>query len=409
MKSYKNNLAILAGNALDHYDTHIYVLLTPFIAQSIFPNESSIMGLIKANGIGLVGIFTRPLGAILFGKLASIIGPLNALRYSLIGIALSTFTIGILPNYDQIGILAPILLLILRTAQGIFASGEGAIAGFYLISANKNRRSFFSSLYGLSTLLGMLLATGAAYIISLSDKPELYWRWGFILGFFTSIVAYYIRQNNEEPAKIQKPENNNIITSIKQHYNIILRIFILCGFSYLTYPMAFTIPNTLWPAVNITPISQSLKIYSYLVIFDGIVIIAAGYYLKFVKIEKFMPFCVIMLMILESSMFMLMNSASFIEINILRLLIIAFGVSFSIALKIWVVKIIDRYEHEKYLINSIGGAFGIEILGRPFLPYCLYIFHHYGNFHLCIVYTVLIGLAAIFALSYADDNTTKNI
>src|SRR6476619_7062704 len=107
----KNNITILLGNALDHYDTHIYSLLAPFIASVFFAQRDNLTNQMWAFSIASVGIITRPLGAIIFGRLALLLGPLKALRYSLVGVAFATFLIGILPSYQQVGALAPIMLL----------------------------------------------------------------------------------------------------------------------------------------------------------------------------------------------------------------------------------------------------------------------------------------------------------
>lgn len=399
MKDYKNNLAVLAGNILDHYDTHIYVLLAPFIAQSFFANDSVLSGIIKTHGIGLIGIISRPFGAIFFGYLATSLGPLRALRYSLVGVAVSTFLIGLLPGFADIGNLAPLLLLFLRMLQGVFAAGEGAIAGFYLISTNKNNRSFFSTAYGLSTLLGIFLASKVAHLISLSQKPELYWRLGFLLGFVTSLSAVYIRQIRYQFNTVVKVKPLYIMSFCLANKGIIGRIMLLCGFSYLSYPLAFTMPNSLWPAISDIQISTALETYTLLVIFDGMVTVLAGYLLKFVKVEKFIPICAVILMFFEILLLVLITNASFAQINCLRLCVITFGVVFSLALKIWIANITDDYGNEKYLLNSVGGSIGMELLGRSFLPCSLYIFYNFSNFNLCICYVGLLGFSAIYAIT----------
>jgi MFS family permease len=398
MKKTKNSPMILIGNLLDHYDTHIYVLLTPYIAQIFFANDSILLGIIKAHGIALSGIIARPLGAVLFGRLADLIGPLKALRYSLIGVSISTFLIGLLPSYDQIGYMAPVLLLTLRTLQSIFASGEGAIAGLYLISNNPNNKSFFSSIYALSTLLGMLLASSICELISVSPDPLLYWRIAFILGFATSLVGLYIRGYNYKPTDVITEEKMNFIAVVKGNKSKIVRIAIICGFSYLTYPIALHLPNSLLPISKEISMSEILRLNTYLTIFDGTMIVLAGYIVKFISIERFMIACGILLALCECALFWIIPTASIDQITLMRVLVMAAGVPFSIAAKIWVANITDSCAKERYLISAIGGSVGMGILGRTLIVWSLSIYNMSGNFMLPILYVAILCACSIYSI-----------
>lgn len=404
MQKRKYNLAILIGNLLDHYDTHIYTLLAPFIASVFFCDDLPLISQIKAYGIASIGLITRPLGAALFGRFASIVGPLKALKYSLIGVACSTFIIGLLPNYQQIGCLAPILLLIMRAMQSIFASGEGAIAGLYLISTNPQRRSFFSSVYGLSTLFGMLIASLVAEKISKSSDPMLYWRVGFFLGFATSIVGILIRASRYKFDRVIKEHNFSSMSIIKSSKAKILRIGILNGFSYISYPISFTIINTILPITKKISISQALELNTYLIILDGCVIPIAGWILKDIKVEKFMTCCAYCLIFCASLLLWLIPTSSVNEITLMRILVVTAGVPFSIALKIWTANVTDSCGAEKYLINALGGGIGMELLGRSTAVGALFIFQHFGSFLPYIAYVITLGASAIYCLKSYPKN-----
>jgi MFS family permease len=408
MQKFKNDLAILIGNVLDHYDTHIYTLLAPYIAEVFFASDSPLISQIKAYGVVSIGLITRPLGAALFGRFASIIGPLKALRYSLMGVALSTFVIGLLPSYGQVGWISPILLIIFRALQSIFASGEGAIAGLYLVSSNPKRRNFFSSIYGMSTLFGLLLASKMAKLISQSSDPLIYWRVGFIFGFLTSIVGIYIRSLNYKTAHITLSSKVDAWTIIKTNKEKILRIGILNGFSYISYPVSFTIINAFLPLTKNVSIAEALTLNMYLVIFDGILIPISGYILKFVNISKFMVTCAIFLSFFLGLVLWILPTASVEEITFARVLLIMAGIPFSIALKIWVADVMDLCGEEKYLICALGGGLGMELLGRNITVLSLFLFNIFGNFILCIVYIFVLGLLAIYSIcSY--PKTAKNL
>jgi MFS family permease len=398
MQKSKNNLAILIGNVLDHYDTHIYTLLAPYIAQVFFPNDLPIMGQIKTYGIASIGLITRPLGAALFGRFASKIGPLKALRYSLIGVALSTFLIGLLPSYNQIGYLAPILLVLLRALQSIFASGENAIAGLYIVSTNPKRRSFFSSIYGFSTQVGIFIASKVTELISDTSDPTFYWRVGFILGFFTSIMGIYIRSSKYKSNNVILKTRSNIWDLIRINKEKILKIGIIYGFSYLSYSISFTIITSFLPLAKTISVTDALKLNTYLIIIDGMIVPIAGYLINFVNVEKFMISCSFFLVLFSCILLWILPTANLADLFLVRILLIIIGVSLSIALKIWVANITDSYGEEKYLINALGGGLGMEILGRSITFWYLIMFTRYGNFIPCIIYVILLGIAAIYSI-----------
>lgn len=410
MKKPKNNLTILIGHFLDHYDTHIYILLTPYIAQIFFADDLVLISLIKAHGIALIGLITRPIGGALFGRVADLIGPLKALRYSLVGVSVSTFLIGFLPGYDKIGYLAPILLLILRALQSIFSSGEGAIAGLYLISSNPGNKGFFSSIYALSTLLGMLFASGVCELISISSDPLFYWRVGFMLGFATSLVGLYIRGYHYQVTKITNVADKKLTTIIKLNKGKILRIALIYGFSYITYPLAFAITNSILPITKGISIAETFRLNTYLTIFDGLMIVVSGYILKFINLERLMIICSILLAFLASVLFWIIPAASVKEIMLMRILVIAVGIPFSIAVKVWITNATESCRKERYLISAIGGSIGMEVLGRSLIVWSLSFYNAYGNFILPIVYVIFLCPCAIYCIySYPRVISVNNI
>jgi MFS family permease len=404
-KVIKNNAAILVGNFLDHYDLYIYTLLAPYIAKLFFNSSCEVVSLMKAYMVAHIGVIARPLGAIFFGRLASIVGPLCALQYSLIGVAAATCAIGLLPTYQDIGVMAPLLLVILRGLQSMFASGEGAVAGLYLVSNNPGRRSLFSSIYSLSTLLGMLLASKVSQLISQSSDPLVYWRLGFVFGFSASLVGIYIRAKRYKSSNVVMLKKQSDFSILFKNKVKLLKIAILCSFSYISYPICFVITNAVLPLIQDISIASVIDISTYLIIFDGLIICAAGYLLSKVDLQRFMVLCAVTLALLECCLLFVLPSASCQVITILRVLLIIVGVPFAVALKIWLANITDCCGEEKYLFTAVGLGFGVEILGRSIVVWSLYIFSLYANFSLAIAYVVLLAVCAIYSLvSYNQEN-----
>jgi MFS family permease len=394
----KNNIAILIGNVLDHYDVYIYTLLAPYIAKLFFVSDSHIISLVKAYTIAHVGLISRPLGAIIFGKIASTIGPLKALKYALVGVSISTLLIGFLPTYSQIGYFAPILLSVLRAMQSIFASGEGAIAGLYLVSNNPKKRSFFSSVYALATLLGMLIASKMCEIITTDLDPLVYWRVAFIFGFATSIAGMYIRSAQYQSRQIVQPKKHNFLTTLKNHKEKILKICILSGFSYISYPVCFVIMTSFLPFIKDISSAEMMRINSNLLIFDGLVIIASGYFLRFVNLKIFMIVCATILLFCEILLLWMATFASIEHITLIRMLLIAVGVPFVSAFRIWLANVMDVFGNEKYLISSTGVVTGVEMIGKSITILSIYTFHLYGNFICSMLYILVVFIGAIYSI-----------
>src|SRR5690242_6766707 len=111
------------GTILEYYDYALYGFYASQLATAFFPNTDPTVALLQTYGVFLVGSFAKPLGAIIFGTLGDRYGRAMALKMSMIGMALPTLCIGLLPEYSTVGWWAPFLLLMCRMIQGIFVSG----------------------------------------------------------------------------------------------------------------------------------------------------------------------------------------------------------------------------------------------------------------------------------------------
>lgn len=114
----KSVLAGIIGNVMEWYDFALYGFMATIIARLFFPNESQVASLIATYGIFAAGFIMRPVGAVFFGRLGDKIGRSRTMLISVIMMVIPTFCLGLLPTYEKIGILAPILLIIIRLIQG---------------------------------------------------------------------------------------------------------------------------------------------------------------------------------------------------------------------------------------------------------------------------------------------------
>ncbi|RYE06577.1 MAG: MFS transporter [Rickettsiaceae bacterium] len=191
----------MIGNALEWYDYALYAQFSSIIAQHFFP--SSEYKDIWANAVFAVGFIARPVGGIILGNIGDKFGRRVALVLGILCMAVPTAGIGLLPSYQTIGILAPIMLVIIRLIQGFSLGGEfsGCIA--YIVEhASMTKRGIAGSTSFISMCLGMLMGLGTAkgftYYMPHEDLISWGWRLPFIFGLFIGAIGLYIRKHLSE-------------------------------------------------------------------------------------------------------------------------------------------------------------------------------------------------------------------
>src|SRR5262245_52493068 len=197
------------GNVLEWYDFALFGFLAPVIAPLFFPSESRIASLLDTYGVFALGFFMRPLGGVLFGHIGDRIGRKQALLWSVLLMAVPTTLIGVLPTHAQVGLLAPLLLTLIRILQGLSVGGEfiGSMS-FLGEHASPRQRGFIGSWCTFSAGLGNLLGCGVAALVTAMLPPDELHRWGWRLPFFASVVVgvvgLWLRQGIEESPSFQQ-------------------------------------------------------------------------------------------------------------------------------------------------------------------------------------------------------------
>ena len=191
------------GTFLEWYDFLTFATLAVAFAPLFFPSSDPVTGLLASLATFGAGMIVRPLGAAFFGSLGDRIGrrPVFLITISLMGGA--TFAVGFLPTYEQIGILAPILLVSLRLLQGLSAGGEIGGSAVYLTEhAGDSDRGFKTSVLQLMGPLGMLVSTLQLLLLNQFLDPASFKEWGWRVPFWFSIVlllvALKVRMTLEE-------------------------------------------------------------------------------------------------------------------------------------------------------------------------------------------------------------------
>ena len=186
-------LAACFGTFLEWYDFLTFASLATYFSVLFFPPEDAVAALLASLATFGVGMVVRPLGSALFGSLADKYGrrPIFIATISLMGV--TTFLVGLLPTYAQIGMLAPALLLLLRLLQGFAVGGEiGGVAVYLTEHAPSGRRGFYTSVLQLMGPLGILVSTLQVVLLQAFLEPAEFSAWGWRVPFLFSALLLFI-------------------------------------------------------------------------------------------------------------------------------------------------------------------------------------------------------------------------
>lgn len=389
----------LIANCASHYDAILYSMMAPFLAEIFFRNDQ-ISGLLKIYSIPIITIFISPIGTIIFGKLAIKIGAPKTLVISLFGVTFCTLLMGFLPTHAQVGIFAPILLMLVRAMQSIFLAGESSISSLFLV-ASSEKKSLTSSIYSSSSMIGVVLASIMAYFVSISSDPKIYWRYAFFLSLVTGIInlilRYYINRDiytSEAYKKIDlaKPEKINW----RKNYRVMLKIIIVNGANYLNFVIPFVIFNSLVPLFTQFKMAEMLKMNSILLVLDVILLPVFGLIGNKIGAKRLMIISSLAMTLFIVPLFYLLPFASLLGVALIRIAIVIMGIGFSAPSYVWFYSLYK--DNNRYLITGISYVIGAQLLNRTAAPICFALFNQYNSPIAPAIYIAFVSFTAMITL-----------
>ncbi len=192
------------GTLIEWYDFYLYGVLAVFFSKHFFPPSlDPNIAFIASLAVFWTGFLVRPFGAVVFGHLGDLIGRKFTFMLTLLLMGASTFVVGLLPGFDAIGALAPILLVAMRVLQGLALGGEyGGAATYIAEHAPDNRRGFFTSWIQTTATMGIVLALFVILMCRLGFGDQTFGDWGWRVPFLISaalvLLSIYIRLKLEE-------------------------------------------------------------------------------------------------------------------------------------------------------------------------------------------------------------------
>lgn len=247
------------GWSLDGYDIVLMLLVVPIISQLFFPSNNPIFSMIATFASYTVTLIMRPLGSVIFGIYGDKFGRKKSMIITILGFSIATFSVGLLPTYTTVGVLAPIFLICIRLIQGIFAGGEwGSGAVLTMETVPKHKRGVLSGFLQSGFSFGFLLAAISFQITTIVFPGQMFeeigWRILFFTGMIPGFVALFVRFNMDESPlwiaknkekKLEKKPLRNIVFGKIYRREFLLCAAIMTGLVYMYHGSISILPTYL--------------------------------------------------------------------------------------------------------------------------------------------------------------------
>lgn len=243
VKQHKLIMANLIGTMLEIYDMSIYSYFATMIGANFFPSNSKKVALINTLAVFMVSFIVRPIGSVFFGHIGDTLGRKKTLMLTIFLMSLATAGIGLLPNASQIGVAAPILLIVFRIIQGLSFSGEyvGSLL-FLMEQAPPNKKGFIASWATCGGNLGLLSASLLCWLVTHLCNPEQLAAWGwripFVLASLGGILCLYLRYEVVETfafAEIKREKPPLVEVFLHQKKQLFLLLCLTCFYMIVCY------------------------------------------------------------------------------------------------------------------------------------------------------------------------------
>ncbi|RST63193.1 MFS transporter [Candidatus Aquarickettsia rohweri] len=412
--SHKIALTSVLGNLIEYFGFTLFAIFAKQIGQSFFPKLDSFTQLISVFIIFGTGFLSRPIGAVFFGHFGDKIGRKKSLSYTILGMSIITFLIAITPDYESIGILAPILLLFLRLSQGFFVGGEGPGAALYMLEHSKTTNHGFSGGIIIASIVsGSFLAVIIGILIdSLQINNSFSWRIPFFVSSILGLIGLYLRFSLPETQDFINAKKEKKILKlpiVKVFQNYWKEMILIASLGGITTSLSYIIMAFLTPylekQLNIEHI-KALK-YSSISIFSFIIsLIILGKVSNKFNPRKFIIFFSYLSILLTIPAFIAINSDNSI-LFMLGLLIFPFlggglcAPAYPYAIKIFNTEV-------RYSGVGLSYTIGIAIFGGFSPVICSYLIKTTELYYSPAFYIIFLALIYLFFEKIIGSRTKLN-
>lgn len=360
--------AAMAGNALEFYDFTIYAFFAAQIGAVFFPSENPINSTLSSLAVFAVGAVMRPVGGILFGHIGDKYGRKRALIICMAFMAFPTFLVGVLPGYNEIGIWAPIALLVCRLVQGLSVGGEYNGASVFVVEhAPLHKKGFAGSMISTSSFMGWLIAALVSYPFVLAFHTSMAWRIPFMLGLVIGGIGFYLRRQISETPEFEefiqkdKPVILPVITVLKQYPGA---VFATMGIAALSGLIGFT--TLTYISTYLTTFGGWEKPSALLVVMLGSIIYTGtcplvGFLSDHIDPRKILLWSIGMIFLSLGPVFLLWNSGSIVGVILGQLIWAIVTVAYMAPMNLLMTRLFPV--SLRYSGIGLGYSLGIAIFG----------------------------------------------
>ena len=241
------------GNVLEWYDFAVYGYFAAAIGRAFFPQEDKVAQVLAAFGIFAVGFLMRPVGGALIGYIGDRFGRRAALAFSVAAMAVPTFLVGVLPGYQTLGVVAPILLTLLRMIQGLSVGGEYTTSIVFMVEhARPEQRGLIGAMAACGAVGGILAGSATGAVLAAAMPVEMLEAWGwripFLIGLVVGLAGFALRRGIQEEASAKKPDHSPLLDTLRHHGSLLLRLAGLSVFNSVGFYLMFV---SIGPSVHV--------------------------------------------------------------------------------------------------------------------------------------------------------------
>ncbi len=401
-KEKRKVLAAFLGTIVEYYDYNLYVFSAGILALKFFPELEKIQSLMYVFGIYAISYISKPLGSLIFSFIGDFYGRLIALRITIIGIAVPTFAIGVLPTFNDIGVLSTYILIICRFTQGFFVAGEYDGAAIYVIEHLGEKYHYTASAITRATgVIGLLLGVAVINFFNSSLFPDWAWRIPFMLSLPLALLTIYCRRFLAETPDFinsveQKVQVAGILTFLKFNSSTLVMIILLAGGFGVTYQLSIIFMKQYLPIV-VPATSAIITSFSVLIVFIfGISMPIAGLFAdkfgKMIVVKLSLLFTLISSGLLGVAIYYQMMNLVIISAIILAASVAPFNaLAHGIMVKAFPV-------NERYRGVSFGHTVGSMLMSGTAGYVSLYFMDKYHIMLFPIIYIAFFALVSFFVI-----------
>ena len=355
----------LIGNIVEWYDFAVYGYFASVIGRLFFPSEDPAVSLIASFGAFAAGFLMRPLGGLVFGRIGDLVGREKAMSLSVVAMAVPTLLMASLPTYDSVGMVAPIILVLLRMIQGLSVGGEYSSSLIFLVERAPNNRRALTAVWGSwGGVAGILLGSGVGWLSQslLSEADLMAWGWRVPFGFggLVALTGWWIRRSI--PLAPQKERSEAPVKEVFGRYgSTVLSVALMNVGPNVVFYTAFVYAVTYIRNIDQLPESIALELNTFAMLFMLFVLPFAAWCSDRWGRKRLLVPLFILLLLLSYPLFGLIHStesAAILQGELAFAFLVAMMTGCTVAFNVELMPLPIRCTGLAFAYNLSAGLFG---------------------------------------------------